>query len=409
LSSLYVLALGRALVRTILERTLTSGLLAATAVLAAPGVALAAPAHCRASGPTTLGPQLGISDSAWRVNNHGDVVGTFAESQYDQHTYLWSHGTVQEMGLPGSELTYPTALTDSGYILGTSAGPGGLRSPSFLWHGGTQTDLSDAVEPNFPHDPSVGVEPYVQGSAINDSGLVVGYESDRSITYTVTWQNGELTRIPGMGGTLPTEPAAVNDAGLVAVSARLPDDAFLHAAIWTGQILRDLGTLGGQGSSAADLNAAGHVVGDSLTAAGANHAFLYRHGRMIDLGLPAGGVWASADLVNDRDQVVGKWRGEDGATRVFVWDHGRITDLGADTVAYAVNARGQVLAYQSSEDYTTGTGFVWTDGIRVDLPALSPGRLAGGSAINDRGQVVGWADTAEGVRRSVSWTVTCRR
>jgi len=48
--------------------------------------------------------------------------------------------------------------------------------------------------------------------------------------------------------------------------------------------LKDLGTLpGGNFSQGFGVNASGQVVGDSLTASGATHAFLYSGGQMLDL------------------------------------------------------------------------------------------------------------------------------
>ena len=72
--------------------------------------------------------------------------------------------------------------------------------------------------------------------------------------------------------------------------------------------ITDLGTLpGGDFSVAEGINARGQVVGESNTASGATHAFLWEDGRMTDLGtLPGGG---EAHGINARGQVVGHSNG----------------------------------------------------------------------------------------------------
>jgi probable HAF family extracellular repeat protein len=47
--------------------------------------------------------------------------------------------------------------------------------------------------------------------------------------------------------------------------------------------MMDLGTLGGLSSVGASVNNSGQVTGESTTAAGDNHAFLYSNGTMQDL------------------------------------------------------------------------------------------------------------------------------
>src|SRR5438874_7076110 len=52
----------------------------------------------------------------------------------------------------------------------------------------------------------------------------------------------------------------------------------------------DLGTLGGTSAIAYDIDGAGDIVGDSTTASGATHGFLYTAGTMIDIGHLADGT-----------------------------------------------------------------------------------------------------------------------
>src|SRR5438128_10677206 len=73
----------------------------------------------------------------------------------------------------------------------------------------------------------------------------------------------------------------------------------------------DLGTLGGSQSLAWDINDSGQIVGESTTADGETHAFLYTGGTMTDLAaLPFGdpGVrsrTSSARAINASGQLVG--------------------------------------------------------------------------------------------------------
>jgi len=80
-------------------------------------------------------------------------------------------------------------------------------------------------------------------------------------------------------------------AGVVA-SLAAGGSGSVSAGRW---VIRDLGTLGGNASSAVDINARGEVVGWRYTvrtrvAMPSRHAFLWSQGKMRDLGtLPLGG------------------------------------------------------------------------------------------------------------------------
>src|SRR5262249_49234499 len=86
----------------------------------------------------------------------------------------------------------------------------------------------------------------------------------------------------------------------------------------------------------------------------AAHAFLWNHGRMVDLGVIAGDQCSIAYVINAREQVVG---GSDDCfgnnPRAFIWENSSIADLnrlipagsGVQlTVAVGLNEAGEIAA-----------------------------------------------------------------
>jgi len=160
----------------------------------------------------------------------------------------------------------------------------------------------------------------------------------------------------------------------------------------------DLGTLGGAESEAWALNERGDVAGWAQNAAGGRRAFLFRDGKMSDLGVLPGHGSSEAYGVNDQGQVAGvsitekplaavdtaRSAGSVGVRRAVLWSEGKALDLGPGE-ARDVNNRGQVAGHPAS-----GPGFVWQEGKgRRELEAGTPGRVLQAWALNDAGTVAG--------------------
>ena len=188
--------------------------------------------------------------------------------------------------------------------------------------------------------------------------------------------------------------------------------------------ITDLWTLGGDVSSAADINESGHIVGSSETSSGDTHAFLIEpedndadgnpdtwysgtngiNELMIDLGT-LGGAYSYASDINNSAQVVGWSTNLSGESHAFLWedlnanglsDPGEMIDLGTlpgGTSSYArdINDLGQVVGYSNSH------AFLWEDlnanglsdpGEMIDLGTLG-GDFSQAYGINNLGQIVG--------------------
>jgi probable HAF family extracellular repeat protein len=153
--------------------------------------------------------------------------------------------------------------------------------------------------------------------------------------------------------------------------------------------ITDLGTLGGLRSMAFAINEAGAIVGESETATGWSHAFLWEGGAMTDLGT-LGGRSSYAVSVNARGAVVGVSELAGGGAHLVVWTHDTIHDLGTlgaqNVFPSAIGATGQIVG----QLFIGGvwTGFSWSDGTLTLLPAL-PGGQSSADAVNPQGEIVG--------------------
>jgi probable HAF family extracellular repeat protein len=170
----------------------------------------------------------------------------------------------------------------------------------------------------------------------------------------------------------------------------------------------DLGVLEGEDpfalSTGYGINQAAQVVGVS-----GNSAFLWSRSRDFQqLGIG----FAEALDINERGQVTGhRDFGCPGVAMGFIWHHGVSEDLGtlyqpqsspceAGSTGRAVNNRGQVVGWSETAPFNPPAwnqhGFMWDDGEMTDLGSLGVWSEAWG--VNGRGQIVGYTDSPDGAQ-----------
>ena len=147
------------------------------------------------------------------------------------------------------------------------------------------------------------------------------------------------------------------------------------------------------------LNDRGQVVGYGMTAQGQTDPFLWTDGKVKDLGrLDPATIYGSIALdVNNRAEVVGmSFVG--GDSHAFLWRNGAMTDLGTlgglFSAATGINDRGQVVGYSQTAD-GQDHAFLWQDGRMTDL-GYDFGPVTA-FQINNRGQISGAMATATGI------------
>ncbi|MGP8180005.1 MAG: hypothetical protein ACLP1E_04340 [Acidimicrobiales bacterium] len=367
----------------------------------------------------------GTADTATLDPYGSKDSGSFNGDRYVQHTYLWSHGVLTDLGAlgpdPAKNSSYANWLSPRGAVAGLS--DNGTIDPlthdeevdPVVWQDGKITNLG-----TFGGDEgqAFGMNSHGEVTGVADNATPDKYSmlGDGQQTRAFLWANGHLRDLGTLGGP-DSFGWFINDHGQVIgvsytsatpdpVTGQPPASVFL----WQDGTMRDLGNLGGSVPAFGGVDAfndAGEIAGQSNLAGNKIfHAFLWDGHKMIDLGT-FGGALSSPLWMNDRGEVIG-WAdlpkilgsnlGEPGDQmyRAALWDKGVSTDLGTlpndiCSTAWGINDEG-VIVGAAGFCHGAVDAFIYENGKMVNLNSLvafSPLHLTDALTINDAGDIVG--------------------
>ena len=276
-------------------------------------------------------------------------------------------------------------------------------------------DLGSELENQLGIDPESGypVAQYSSPQAINNLGQVVGYVNQ--IVGTVKpfwWSNGTGKLLPPFPGNYPENESAaldINDRGQIVGNStvglsRL--NCVTHGVLWTPSShyyfkITDLGTQ----LIPSGINFKGTMLGSTSE---------YERNKTYQLkGLPVGATDTSYIFtweLNNNDLVVGESTAVIGGTYVdeaaCLWKNGKPRYLGAlggkRGTAYAVNDKNQIVGWAE-----TATGnpqaFLWHNGVMQNLQSTKTGSSFA-EGINNLGQVVGYYSDNGPYLQAFLWT-----
>lgn len=305
------------------------------------------------------------------------------------------------------ETTNPEAVNSDGQVAGTAHSAWTPTTPivyrAFFW----------TPQQGIQVLPTLGGTINSWAHAINSAGQIVGEaEISEGLVHAMLWNPGQsgysVQDLGVLTGKTQSLAYGINDAGVVVGDSRTNYYEDSRACSWNlaapGSPPQDLGTLGGDKSSARGINQSGGIAGyANLTNGGPDHACLFQSPQNRDLGVPAGGTYSRAYAINAAGNVVGTAdypTAQQNLGHAFYWDHQTeamedLTPNEGESHGRSINDFNRVVGEAS------GGPFLWSKGFAVQRlssflisnPPAPNVYFITANGINNAGQIVGYYHT----------------
>jgi 6-phosphogluconolactonase len=309
----------------------------------------------------TFGPYKSFTASA--INNSGEVTGTavFLGSEPLSSAFLYNGTTTTAFGFPGANNTSGNALNDKGEIVGNFTGvPEGpflLLSQSYLYESPGVLSALDARVGGESTATGINNAQHITGSISTGvctpifSGLCGGL-TGLGDTHAFLDVGIRPTDIGTLGGDFSTG-AGINQHDEVVGSSNVTSGGPNHVFVYSHGSFHDVGMFEGYASQATAINDAGDIIGSGTPPTGTAIGFVYRKGGFERLRGLEGGTSSLPSGINLGGDVVGSSSvGSGGANHAFVYHQGTVLDLNRLvsptlpllTGAAGINDKGQIVA-----------------------------------------------------------------
>jgi probable HAF family extracellular repeat protein len=330
-----------------------------------------------------------LTSRAVDINDRGQIVGSSSllvpygdTVRLETHTFLWTSGTMHDLGTLGGDFSEAIAVTEEGIVLGQSATPDSLLHP-VLWIDGEIVDL-------LPGHPFSAVP-----TDLNERRQVVGSFGPPFHETGFVWDDGVVTNLATLGGDR-SSAAGINELGQV-VGYSENGSGHRIPFIWSDGVLQTLPLGGASSGEALDINDSGRIIGQSGT-----RAVIWDDMRIRVLG---GGAHSTAVDLNESGEVIGHLNTNDGI-HSFVFGSDELRLLGSlggrSTEAVAINENGLIIGMARTDDHEE-IPVLWQDGVIRPLIDLLAIRMTV-QAVNRHGQVVGFGITPRGAHHALLWS-----
>lgn len=256
---------------------------------------------------TNIDVSRSTDTAAFKINNAGQIVGSYKDTAGKQHGFLQSSSGFTTIDAPGYDQLQAQDINNSGQIVGLYANPsggvyGGIAH-GFILSGGTYTTI----------DPPGS--PYTYAYGINDHGQIVGsyYPESISVPRGFSLTGGVFTTTDPPGSD-HDNAAGVNNSGQIV--GDYVKGGIDHGYLLSGGSYSTIDVPGSTGTGIGAINDIGQIVG-SYYAGGAEHGFVLSGGVYTTID-PPGSTFTQPLGINASGQISGTYVDSQGKRHGFL-------------------------------------------------------------------------------------------